>query len=75
MDPNRPGWDRLQTLLEQLKPGDEIEVVTVAQTTGLTADTCVVVLEALTRAELFVRPRAGTFVRRRMLDPIERVHL
>ena len=62
------GWDRLQTLLESLTPGDELHLAAASRQTGLPPATCETVLDALTRVDLFTRVGDHTFVRRRMLD-------
>jgi hypothetical protein len=72
MDPDRSGWARLQILLERLKPGDTILVSDVVTETGLEPATCAMVLEALARVELFTPQGDGTFLRRRLLDTMER---
>lgn len=64
-------WDRLQSLLESLTPGDEVHLAATSRETGLPAATCETVLDALTRADLFTRVGDHTFVRRRMLDFLE----
>jgi hypothetical protein len=60
-------WDRLQTLLESLSPGDEVHLAAAARDTGLPPATCETVLDALTRVNLFTRVGDHTFVRRRMI--------
>jgi hypothetical protein len=72
MDPNRLGWERLQNLLERLKPGDTIHVRDAAAETGLAHATCAMVLEALARVELFTPQGDGTFLRRRLLEKVEK---
>jgi DNA-binding IclR family transcriptional regulator len=66
--------ERFQDLLETLSPGDEIQVTAVSKTTGLDAATCESVLEALVRVDLFTRTRERVFVRRRMLEALDRLH-
>jgi predicted transcriptional regulator len=66
--------ERFQDLLETLSPGDEIQVTSVSKTTGLDAATCESVLEALVRVDLFTRTRERVFVRRRMLEALDRLH-
>ena len=61
-------WDRLQTLLESLTPGDEVHLAAASRDTGLPAATCETVLDALTRVDLFTRIGDHTFVRRRMIQ-------
>jgi hypothetical protein len=59
-------WDRLQSLLESMTPGDEIHLAAASRDTGLPPATCETVLDALTRVDLFTRIGDHTFVRRRM---------
>ena len=59
-------WDRLQSLLESMTPGDEIHLAAASRDTGLPPATCETVLDALTRVDLFTRLGDHTFVRRRM---------
>jgi hypothetical protein len=66
MNGYQSGWDRLQRLLENLTPGDEVLVSATVRTTGLDHHTCLTVFEALTRAELLTRTDDDVFVRRRM---------
>jgi hypothetical protein len=66
--------ERLQDLLETLSPGDEIQVMAASRTTGLDATTCEKVFEALVRVDLFTRTRDRVFVRRRMLEALDRLH-
>jgi DNA-binding IclR family transcriptional regulator len=65
-EPMQSSWDRLQSLLESLTPGDEIRLAAAARDTGLSPSTCETVLDALTRVDLFTRVGDHTFVRRRM---------
>jgi hypothetical protein len=62
------GWDRLQSLLESLTPGDQVHLAAASRQTGLPPATCETVLDALTRVDLFTRIGDHTFVRRRMID-------
>ena len=64
-------WDRLQSLLEGLHPGDELHLGPTAKQTGLDLSSCETVLEALTKIDLFTRTGDQTYVRRRMLQPVE----
>lgn len=57
-------WDRLQDVLVATKPGHVLSVDKVARETGLASDTARLVLDALTRAELFIRTERGMFRRR-----------
>jgi hypothetical protein len=61
-------WDRFQSLLESLIPGDEIHLAAASRQTGLPPTTCETVLDALSRIDLFTRVGDHTFVRRRMDD-------
>jgi hypothetical protein len=61
--------------LEKLNPGDEIHVAVASQETGVDAMTCEMVFEALVRVDLFTRTADRVFVRRRMFDALERIHL
>ena len=65
-EPMQSSWDRLQSLLVSLTPGDEIHLAAAARDTGLPSSTCETVLDALTRVDLFTRVGDHTFVRRRM---------
>jgi DNA-binding IclR family transcriptional regulator len=60
------GWDRFQSLLESMTPGDEIHLAAASRDTGLPPATCETVLDALTRVDLFTRIGDHTFVRRRI---------
>ena len=70
-EPMQSSWDRLQSLLVSLTPGDEIHLAAAARDSGLPSSTCETVLDALTRVDLFTRVGDHTFVRRRM-DPHSR---
>jgi hypothetical protein len=59
-------WDRLQSLLESLIPGEEIHLAAASRQTGLSPTTCETVLDHLSRIDLFTRIGDHTFVRRRM---------
>ena len=59
-------WERFQELLTTLKPGQQVTVNSLAARSGLEVDSVDTVLQALTRAELFVRIDAVTFVRERL---------
>jgi hypothetical protein len=72
---SRLAWNRLQTLLEGLHPGDALQLNATAKQTGLDLSSCETVLEALARIDLFTRTENQTYVRRRMLEPLERRHL
>jgi hypothetical protein len=72
MEGNRSSWARLQNLLEGLKPGDVIRVGDIATETGLEPATCTMVLDALARVELFTPQEDGTYLRRRIVDDLER---
>ena len=71
MSPDRSGWDRLLSLLERLQPGDTIRISDVVSETGLEPSTCSMVLDALTRVDLFTPQGDGTHLRRRLLDYVE----
>ncbi len=58
-----PRWERLQELLTNLKPGEQVTVGSVSARTGLGTDSVCTVLEALTRAEMFAKVDQATFVR------------
>lgn len=64
-EPMQSSWDRLQSLLVSLTPGDEIHLAAAARDSGLPSSTCETVLDALTRVDLFTRVGDHTFVRRR----------
>jgi len=59
-------WDCLQYLLANLQPGESVTVNDIAARTGLGVDSVDTVLQALTRAELFSRANAQTFIRQRL---------
>jgi hypothetical protein len=63
----------MQHLLERLQPGDEIRVGDAAAETGLDPSMCAMVLGALARVDLFTPLADGVFVRRRILDALERL--
>ena len=69
-EPMQSSWDRLQSLLVSLTPGDEIHLAAAARDTGLPSSTCETVLDALTRVDLFTRVGDHTFVRRRMNESV-----
>jgi hypothetical protein len=71
--PIRSSGERLRSLLDRLTPGDEIHVSAASKETGLDKTTCLSVLEALARVDLFTCTKDGVFVRRRMFDAIERL--
>jgi hypothetical protein len=71
--PIRSSRERLRSLLDRLNPGDEIRVAAASKETGLDKMTCLSVLEALARVDLFTCRKDGVFVRRRMFDAIERL--
>jgi hypothetical protein len=66
---------RLQDVLERLGPGDEIHVTAASKETGLDAETCQSVLEALVRVDLYTQMDDRVFVRRRMFDALERLQV
>jgi hypothetical protein len=59
-------WSRLEVFLTGLRPGDVITVSGTVELTDLAADTIRVVLDALTRANLFDQ-HGDRFIRRRAL--------
>lgn len=59
-------WERFQELLTTLKPGQQVTVNSLAARSGLEVESVDTVLQALTRAELFVQVDAVTFVRERL---------
>jgi hypothetical protein len=59
-------WERLQDLLFDLKPGQKVTIGSVAARTGLGVESVDTVLQALTRAELFVQLDPTTFLRERL---------
>ena len=61
-------WDRFQSILESLIPGDEIHLAAASRQSGLPPTTCETVLDHLARIDLFTRTGDHTFVRRRMDD-------
>jgi hypothetical protein len=60
-------WTRLQTLLNQLRPGDTITAREMIAATQLEPETVDLMLAALTRAELFQRT-GETFVRQALIE-------
>ena len=60
----RTGWDRLQDLLEALRPGDELHIGDAVQRSGLDPRTCESVLESLASMDFFTRSGDHVFVRR-----------
>ena len=69
----RSSRERLQDLLETLRPGDEIQASAASEETGIDAMMCESVFDALVRVGLFIRTPAGVFVRRRMFDALGRL--
>ena len=63
------GWDRLNDILLNFKPGDTITPADLVAQTGLSPDMVRTVLEALTRAELFERSDNEIFIRRSLWGP------
>jgi len=63
------GWDRLNDILLNIKPGDTITPHGLVAQTGLSPEMVRTVLEALTRAELFERTETGVFIRRSLWGP------
>jgi len=62
------GLDKLQELLLAMSEGDEISVPRAVHISGLPADRCVAVLDALTRAGLLVRLQGDAYVRRHLAE-------
>jgi len=62
------GLDKLQEYLLAMEPGDEISVVRACDTSGLAADTCEAVLDALMRAGLMMRLQHDAYVRVRLAE-------
>jgi len=60
------GLDKLQELLLGMTAGDQIGVPHAVEISGLPADHCTAVLDALTRAGLMVRLQGGAYVRRHL---------
>ena len=58
-----PGLDKLQELLLEMVPGDELSVARAAEVSGLDDAQCDAVLEALMRAGLMIRVQPGDYVR------------
>jgi predicted transcriptional regulator of viral defense system len=58
-----PGLDKLQELLLEMVPGDEVSVARAAEVSGLDDAQCDAVLEALMRAGLMIRLQPGDYVR------------
>ena len=66
----RTGWDRLQDLLEALRPGDELHIGDAVQRSGLDPRTCESVLDALASMEFFQRTGEHVFIRRESKDRV-----
>jgi len=62
------GLDKLQELLLGMTAGDEISVPHAMKISGLPADHCAAVLEALARAGLMIRLQGDAYVRRHLAD-------
>ena len=62
------GLDKLQELLLGMTAGDEVSVPHAVAISGLRADYCAAVLEALTRAGLMTRLQGDAYVRRHLAD-------
>lgn len=62
------GLDKLQELLLAMTPGDQVSVPHAVHISGLPADHCSAVLEALARAGLMIRLQGDAYVRRRLAD-------
>jgi hypothetical protein len=63
------GLDKLQELLLAMAEGDEVSLPEAMRTSGLQADQCEAVLEALARAGLMLRLQGDAYVRRHLADP------
>ena len=63
------GWDRLNDVLLNIKPGDTIVPADLVERTGLSPEMVRTILEALTRAELFEHAESGIFIRRSLWGP------
>ena len=64
------GLDKLQELLLGMSEGDEISVPHAAEASGLAADQCEAVLEALTRAGLMMRLHGDAYIRRHLVESV-----
>lgn len=62
------GLDKLQELLLGMTPGDQVSVPHAVAISGLPADHCASVLDALTRAGLMIRLQGDAYVRRRLAE-------
>jgi hypothetical protein len=60
------GLDKLQQLLLAMCDGDEISVPQATRISGLQAEQCAAVLEALTRAGLLIRVQGDAYIRRHL---------
>ena len=60
-------WDRLQSVLLAIKPGERITIDALVNDTGLLPRTLQTILDGLTRAELFRRLDDGAFLRCRLV--------
>jgi hypothetical protein len=61
-----PGLDKLQTLLLDMVPGDQVSVARAVEVSGLDEAQCDAVLNALMRAGLMLRLEPGGYVRCRL---------
>ena len=62
------GLDKLQEWLLETEEGDQVSVPHAMKVSGLQADQCEAVLDALTRAGLMTRLPGDGYVRRRVAD-------
>jgi predicted transcriptional regulator of viral defense system len=60
------GFDKLQELLLDMAPGDEVSVIYAREISGLDDATCEAVLAALMRAGLMMRLQHDAYVRVRL---------
>jgi hypothetical protein len=60
------GLDKLQEFLLEMSPGDEVSAARAAEISGLAAERCDVVLNALVHAGLMMRLQHDAYVRCRL---------
>ena len=66
-DPQDHRWRRLRAMLRAVRPERTVTIGHMVERTGLTFESVEMVLEALTRAGLFVRLNPAKFRRARLL--------
>ena len=67
-DDSDPRWVRFESILGRVRPGQTVTIGALASRTGLAIESVGTVLQALTRAEIFVHLGGATFRRGSLLD-------